>query len=526
MWTPTKSRLIRAAAFTAPALQVVLAALLVLGARAASGQPAMMDPSQMSGIPRPDPAVPTGTVTVRLIRGDLAHAIVDSPVELVNQAEPDNPKTGKTDAAGRATFSGLTSGIYQARAAIGEKSLSSQPIEVMPSPSPGVRVMLVFPKSAEDEQKEIGTPDGKARVDNTAAPGTLLFKAVDGNGQPLPGLPVQLVRATRESQKVEPLPPQTTGPDGTVRYTDLKTDANLGYMVSVQKDGRSQSSQPFSLNPSHGSVLALSVMNVSREVSALYIANGSHIIFELEDDNVQVIENLILINPLPLPIDPGPGGLRFPLASGALSAQTLPGVPASLTVDSSQEGAPALQLKGMVPPGQIMLRVGFILKHRGELTFRQVSSVRIEALKVAIMKLPDLKVEGVTDSEDRKLNGRDFIVASVNAPSAGGPIELMITGLPTDFYVLRILAALGALAIALAFTYLAVYSKAGEDSEEEHKQRQKLMARREALLDELVRSEADGSAPSAGKGAKKGKSAAQLRAELEDIYRRLDESDG
>lgn len=482
----------------------------------------------MSGIPRPDPQVPTGTVTVRLIRGDLAHRIVDSPVELVSQAEPDKPRTAKTDAEGRATFSGLTSGIYQARAAIGSSALSSQPIEVMPSPAPGIRVMLVFPKTLEDQQKELGTGDGQARVDASAPAGTLLFKAVDGNGQPLAGLPVVLVRAERDSKKVEQLPTQTTAADGTVHYTDLKTDAGLGYMINVQKDGSNQRSQPFSLDPQHGSVVALTVVNISRELSALYIAQGSHIIFELEDDNVQVIENLILINPLQLPIDPGPAGLRIPLATGALSPQILPGVAPALTVDASQDGPPVMQWKGAIPPGQTMLRVGYIIKHRGSLAFHQVISVRMEGMRVAIMKIPDLHVEGVTDSEERKLNGRDFIVASTVTPGVGGSIELTMNGLPTDFYILRIFAALGALAIGLVFAYMAIYSKSDdEDALEAQKQRQRLMTRREALLDELVRTEAaEAGPPGSGKGGKKAKSATQLRAELEDIYRKLDESEG
>ena len=53
----------------------------------ALAQPMMIDPSKMSGIPRPDPQVPEGTITVRLIRGELSNRVVNHPVEL-GGAEP------------------------------------------------------------------------------------------------------------------------------------------------------------------------------------------------------------------------------------------------------------------------------------------------------------------------------------------------------------------------------------------------------------------------------------------------------
>lgn len=524
MWRQTKSRLIRSRAAVA-----LLSLVSLLLAHDGLGQPMMMDPSQMSGIPRPDPQVPSGTVTVRLIRGELSNRITDAAVELVSQAEPDKPpRSVKTDAEGRATFGSLPAAIYTAHATVDGQTLNSQTIEVQPSPAPGIRVMLVFPKSVADQQQELGKPDGKARVDLKAPAGTLTVKAVDAGGQPLAGLRVTLMRANRESEKVDMLAPQTTAADGTVRYAELQTGGTTGYMASVQKDGSDQRSQPFQLAADHGSVLALTIQNVSRDLSMLRIGQGTHIIFEPQDDSVQVMENLILTNPLPQPLDPGPSGLRIPLAEGALSAQPLPGGPPSLTIDASREGAPAAVWKGPIPPGQTMVSVAFILKHRGSLSFRQATSVKYEGLRVGIAKLPDLHVEGIREVEERKLNGRDFIVASAIVPSPGGFIELTLDGLPRDFYLLRIAAALLALLIGLAFTYVAVYGPASDgDEAAAQKQRQKQMARREQLLDELIRLEGpEGAATAAATAKSKKRTPAQVRAELEELYRKLDESDG
>src|SRR4051812_561725 len=101
----------------------------------------MVDPSKMSGIPRPDPKVPPKTVTVRLIRGELSNRIVGMDVGLTDGKSP--AIIQKTDAEGRATFSNLKgAGPYQAKATDGVEELASQPIEL--PDDMGVRVMLVF----------------------------------------------------------------------------------------------------------------------------------------------------------------------------------------------------------------------------------------------------------------------------------------------------------------------------------------------------------------------------------------------
>ena len=61
-------------------LRVIPAVLLLWCA--ASGASAQPDPRQMSGIPRPDPNLPDGQITVRVIRGSFANNVLDHPVDL------------------------------------------------------------------------------------------------------------------------------------------------------------------------------------------------------------------------------------------------------------------------------------------------------------------------------------------------------------------------------------------------------------------------------------------------------------
>ena len=109
----------------------------------------MPDPKQMSGIPRPDGQVPVGTVTVRLIRGDLSNNIVGHPVELHVDGKV---QTVNTDGQGRAEFSGLTPGATASAVAVvdGER-LESQsfPIETQS----GIRLMLVATDKEKERQK-------------------------------------------------------------------------------------------------------------------------------------------------------------------------------------------------------------------------------------------------------------------------------------------------------------------------------------------------------------------------------------
>lgn len=119
-------------------VMVTLVALVVaLAAPAAFAQ--MPDLRQMSGQPLPSGDLPAGSVSVRLVRGGISNNLPDVEVTL----EGGGPaKTLKTDASGRAIFSGLPPGsIWRAIATVDGERLESQAITV-PSAG-GTRVLLV-----------------------------------------------------------------------------------------------------------------------------------------------------------------------------------------------------------------------------------------------------------------------------------------------------------------------------------------------------------------------------------------------
>ena len=106
----------------------------------ASAQLQMPDPREMAGIPRPVTDLPTGHVSVRLIRGQLSNNIQGHPVEM--HAGGKVLTTVKTDENGRAEFSGVSPGTaVKAAATVDGERLESQEF---PWPGDGgIRVMLV-----------------------------------------------------------------------------------------------------------------------------------------------------------------------------------------------------------------------------------------------------------------------------------------------------------------------------------------------------------------------------------------------
>ena len=99
----------------------------------------MPDPSAIAGTPLPAPELAAGTVTVRVVRERMGNNVADQDVTLTIGAAR---RTLKTDAQGRAQFSGLTAGdTVQATTTVDGETLTSQEFAV--PGSGGVRVALI-----------------------------------------------------------------------------------------------------------------------------------------------------------------------------------------------------------------------------------------------------------------------------------------------------------------------------------------------------------------------------------------------
>lgn len=535
-------------------LRLLLSLVLLLGlGSSALGQPMMPDPSAMSGIPRPEAGVPSGTITVRLLIGTFANPLVNHDVTLT--ATTGVKQTAKSDASGRATFSGLQPGAYVASTELSGIVKSSQPIPVQGPPAPGLRVMLVFPKdtpvppvgatsqagstgsaastaaaspSAVTAPVEVTTPappaDGQVHAESALAAGTLKIFVVDEANKPLPGVPVTLYRRLSSEAQVEKLPAQMTGLAGATQWLGMPTGA-AEYLVTISRFGFEQPSEPFHLDGAMGTTLSvISRPPVSGDEARrkLSLSSGSHLIFELQEDLVQVSEILRINNPMPQAFDPGSDGLRIPLPEGAVSPQLQPGGPSTLSIDQSSPGNVALVWKGPLPPGESMVQLHFLLRHTGELQFKQPATLQVADLRVVIEKRPELKIDGVTDIQDRKWQGHDLLFAQLPGTGEGGMIALTISGLPAEHRMTRLVGGALALLIALGFIYLSWQSSSGDERTQVLAQR-KLLRDRDKLLDELLSIDDKKAAADDKKAAAK-RPREQVMTELTAIYRQLDEA--
>jgi hypothetical protein len=118
-----------------------------------------MDFKQASGIPRPVDDLPAGTISIRVIRGDLSNPVVNHPVEL---RVGDDARTVNTDGEGRAEFVVATTGTVRASTVVDGQRLESQPF---PAPGAGaIRMLLVAldkeaaARAAEEEKNAVTGP--------------------------------------------------------------------------------------------------------------------------------------------------------------------------------------------------------------------------------------------------------------------------------------------------------------------------------------------------------------------------------
>ena len=119
-----------------PLLVALMVFAMLWGETELIGQP---DPRQMSGLPLPDPGLPDGTITVRVIRGQITDNVTGQLVEL---RQGDSVETAITDSEGRATFLTLNGGQeVQASTELDGQRLQSQSFAA-PGRG-GVRVLLV-----------------------------------------------------------------------------------------------------------------------------------------------------------------------------------------------------------------------------------------------------------------------------------------------------------------------------------------------------------------------------------------------
>jgi hypothetical protein len=202
------------------------------------------------------------------------------------------------------------------------------------------------------------------------------------------------------------------------------------------------------------------------------------------------------------------------LPQGAAGASPLEGSSQQATVAGSR-----ITITGPFASGVTPVQVGFQLPFStSSTTIEQTWPVPIEQVTVASTKVGAVSFSSPQFSSVGDVKGDDgtpFILASGPGIKAGGTLRLQVSGLPVHSAVPRYVTLGLAAAIAVFGLWLALpgTKTAGQS-------RQRLIARRDALLGELAQME-----ERARTGRESGRDAARrprLVAELEQIYGELD----
>jgi hypothetical protein len=371
----------------------------------------MPDPKQMSGIPRPVTDLPNGTISVRLIRGDLSNNLTNHPVEL---HIGDKVQTVKTDEAGRAEFRDLPAGTtVKAVAVVDGERLESQEFPVQGQG--GIRLMLV----ATDKEKE------KQKQAEASAP------AISGQ---------------------------------------------------------------------------------------VVLSGETRLVIEPRDEVLDVYYLLDIVNNDRAPVNPSTP-FEFDMPKGATSATIMQGSSPLATASGSH-----IKVSGPFPPGRTFVQAaGLVPVSSGTVNLTQLFPANLEQLSVLVKKVGALKLASplIQRQQDMAAQGDTLIVAVGGPVQAGQPISLTLEGLPHQNQLPRRVALGLALVIVIAGAWAATRP---EQPGQRLAERRRLIARREKLLQDLVRLENDHRRGRIG-GAAYAARREELVAALEHIYGALDTDD-
>ena len=261
---------------------------------AQAGPAGMPDPRQMSGIPRPDPQLEAGTITVRVLRGGFDQPATNHPVSLLLRGpdgQTDTRSATTDDVKGRAVFDGLSGfigGTAIATVEIDGDTLESRPISLLGNS--GSAVMLVADGAPGDASDR--APAGAAAHGQPGGPAMPVL----GAAFPLPDSPAGHVtvgtfdlaaRAPIASVEVELeiTPPQgdpvvrkgTTDAEGRFVFQGLLApEIPAGSMLVVSatlREGQEpRKSQPFQASEEGG--LAVLLVEGADQLDAAAAAHG------------------------------------------------------------------------------------------------------------------------------------------------------------------------------------------------------------------------------------------------------------
>jgi hypothetical protein len=307
-----------------------------------------------------------------------------------------------------------------------------------------------------------------------------------------------------------------TNDDGRAEFKGVAPGTTVKAATDV--DGEHLESQEFPF-PAKGGIRLMLVATdkaaaakpaVTGEVR---IGGQSRIVMQPTDETLQVFYLLMISNGQSVPVNPATP-FTFDMPSGATGTSVLEGSSPLASVNGGH-----VTVSGPFPPGQTFVQVACELPiDSGTMDIVQRFPSPLDELAVVVKKIGDTKLTSplIKAQQDMAADGETYIAATGPAVPAGQPIALTVSGLPHHS------AAPQWIALTLAVAIIALGVWAATRHQDETAERKRLVARREKLLNDLVRTESDrrsGRIDAPRYAARR----AELVAALEGVYGELDD---
>ncbi len=492
--------------------------LLVQGA-AASATPSPATAPAPGSVPMPGTAFPNpgqapGSVVVGTLdlTGGRPFVGVEVTLEVAKPGAPLERRTAQSDARGAARFADLVDlpadTKLVAEATLNGEKKRSEPFSLA-GQEHGLAVVLAVMGAGSSSGPEIAErrPLQTPRAVPTLPAGTVRVTVFGPDDRPVADTDVVVVRldvtGTRSTFA------GATGSDGVARVDEIGLVDDSLYQVEVPYSGAPFRSRLFRMDERMGVMLELRVFPTTSDTSKIRSAVQFGV-EALENDQARVVQlhqALVEGDKAFWPTSP----LRI---SGPADAAGMVVLDRATVELDHKEGAPFATLSEPLPPGEMIdISIAYLMPHRGTLALQWSSPFPVANGRVVLT--PELKVKkgaqsGPVRPPHQEGQGPvEFDLYELGPLAAGARYDLTIEGLVTTPRTFRHLGLALGLLILLGTGLAALLSPRASLV-------QRLRSRRDALLRQLDRMDAD-------KSADKARSERQrVITALDQVYRQLD----
>jgi hypothetical protein len=320
-----------------------------------------------------------------------------------------------------------------------------------------------------------------------------------------------------------------TDENGRAEFKDFITGTSGATVkATADVDGEHLESQEFPAPTRGGIRLMLVATDPNKKnvppapavTGPVVLGEQSRFVMQPREEAVDIFYLLDIANNQTVPVNP-PTPFVIDMPDGAAGTAIMDGSSPQASVKGAR-----VTVEGPFQPGHTYVQIAATLPaESGSIEIAQKLPANLEQLAVVVKKLgPATTVQSPQLKEQREMpaDGETFIAATGGPVSAGQPLQLVVDGVPHHSQAPRRIALAIAVAILAAGGWFA--SRPSGDPQAGAAERQRLIARREKLLNELARLEQDHRA-GRGDARRYAPRREELITSLEAVYNALDSHD-